>query len=317
MVNEPKTLQAAIVYFSNPDNAVQYAASRRWPHGVSCPTCGRKDVNFLANQRRWECKGNHTKKQFSVKVGTSMEDSAIGLDKWLCAMWMIANCKNGVSSYELKRDLGVTQKSAWFMLHRLREGMVDDFPEPLAGEVEADETFIGGKARNMHFEKKIRKYIKGEISRGGSVGKAIVIGILDRNTRQVRATVLPEIKKINTDEQLRKHVAEGSTVYTDEANHYDYLPEFTHEFVDHTEAYVKGRIHVNGVENFWSLLKRSLAGTYVSVEPFHLQAYVNEQAFRYNLRKDTDAQRFDTMLSGIVGKRLTYEQVTGKSEAAA
>ena len=316
MVNEPKTLQEAIVYFSNPDNAVRYAASRRWPRGVECPTCGRKDVNFLANQRRWECKGNHSKKQFSVKVGTSMEDSAIGLDKWLCAMWMIANCKNGVSSYELKRDLGVTQKSAWFMLHRLREGMVDDFPEPLAGEVEADETFIGGKAKNMHFEKKIRKYLAGELA-SGAVGKAIVMGVLDRNTRQVRASVLPELKKTNTDEHLRRHVAEGSTVYTDEANHYDYLPEFAHEFVDHTETYVKGRVHVNGVENFWSLLKRSLAGTYVSVEPFHLQAYVDEQAFRYNLRKDTDAQRFDTMLAGIVGKRLTYEQVTGKDQKAA
>src|SRR5882724_1550349 len=184
MVNEPKTLQQAIVYFANPDNAVQYAASRRWPRGVECPTCGRKDVNFLANQRRWECKGTHPKKQFSVKVGTSMEDSAIGLDKWLCAMWMIANCKNGVSSYEIKRDLGVTQKSAWFMLHRLREGMVDDFPEPLAGEVEADETFIGGKAKNMHFEKKIRKYIAGDLAHGGAVGKAIVMGVLKRNTME-------------------------------------------------------------------------------------------------------------------------------------
>ena len=317
MLKEPKTLQEAIVYFADPDNALEYIVSRRWPRGVTCPRCGSKEVYFIASRRLWECKEGHPKSQFSVKVGTSMEDSAIGLDKWLCAIWMIANCKNGVSSYEIKRDLGVTQKSAWFMLHRLREGMVDDFPEPLAGEVEADETFIGGKAKNMHYERKIRKYIKGEMAHGGAVGKAIVMGVLDRNTRQVRASVLPELKKTNTDEHLRQHVAEGSTVYTDEANHYASLPAFTHEFVDHTESYVKGRVHVNGVENFWSLLKRSLAGTYVSVEPYHLQAYVDEQAFRYNLRKDTDAQRFDTMLAGIVGKRLTYEQVTGKSEAAA
>jgi hypothetical protein len=319
MVNEPKTLQAAIIYFSNPDNALEYAASRRWPNGVSCPTCGSTDVRFLAKQRRWECKhGDHAKKQFSVKVGTVMEDSAIGLDKWLTAMWMIANCKNGVSSYEIKRDLGVTQKTAWFILHRIREGMGDDFPEKFAGEVEADETFIGGKAKNMHFERKIRKYIKGDIKHGGTVGKAIVMGLLDRNSRQVRAKVLPELKKRNAEDTVCDNVAPGSTLYTDEAVHYDDLPDYDYvrEFVDHTESYVRGRVHVNGVENFWSLLKRCLAGTYVSVEPFHLQAYVNEQAFRYNNRKDTDAQRFDTVLAGILGKRLTYEQVTGKDQAA-
>lgn len=224
MVNEPKTLQEAIVYFSNPDNALEYAASRRWPHGVSCPTCGSTDVRFLAKQRRWECKhGDHAKKQFSVKVGTVMEDSAIGLDKWLTAMWMIANCKNGVSSYEIKRDLGVTQKTAWFILHRIREGMENDFPEKFAGEVEADETFIGGKAKNMHFERKIRKYIKGELA-SGVVGQPIVMGILDRNSREVRAKVLPEVRKRLTDEHLRENVAPGSTVYTDEAKHYEQLP---------------------------------------------------------------------------------------------
>lgn len=317
MVKEPKTLQAAIVYFSNPDNALEYAASRRWPNGVTCPTCGSKDIRFLAKQRRWECKyGDHAKKQFSVKIGTVMEDSAIGLDKWLMAMWMVANCKNGVSSYEIKRDLGVTQKTAWFMLHRIREGMDDDFPEQFAGEVEADETFIGGKAKNMHYERKIRKFIKGDLAHGGTVGKAIVMGILDRNSREVRAKVIPEVRKRYTDEHLQANVAPGSTLYTDSAVHYEMLPDYVREFVDHTETYVRGRVHVNGVENFWSLLKRCLAGTYVSVEPFHLQAYVNEQAFRYNNRKDTDAQRFDTVLAGILGKRLTYEQVTGKDQAA-
>jgi transposase-like protein len=317
MLKEPKTLQAAIVYFSNPDNAVEYATSRRWPKGVSCPTCGSKDVHFLANQRRWECKGKHPKKQFSVKVGTSMEDSAIGLDKWLCAIWMIANCKNGVSSYEIQRDLGVTQKTAWFMLHRIREGMGGEDTRPFAGTVEADETYVGGKQRNMHFEKKMRKYITGEMNKSGASGKAIVMGILERNTKQVRAAVIPEAKKSVTDAQLQQHVAPGSTLYTDEAPIYDSLPDYAREFINHTEAYVRGTVHTNTLENFGSLLKRSLAGTYVSVEPYHLQAYVNEQAFRYNLRKDTDAQRFDTVLAGVVGKRLTYEDVTGKAERAA
>ncbi len=316
-MRKPKTLQEAIVYFSDFENCQRYLLDIRFTGGkVRCPYCGSEKVTYLQRQRRWKCYEDHPKSQFSLKVGTIMEDSAIGLDKWLCAIWLIANCKNGVSSYELKRDLGITQKTAWFMLHRIREGMGDDFPEQFAGEVEADETFIGGKAKNMHYERKIRKFIKGEIAQGGTTGKAIVMGILDRNNREMRAKVLPELLKRLTDEHINENVAPGSTVYTDEAQHYKYLPEYVREFVDHTESYVRGRVHVNGVENFWSLLKRSLAGTYVSVEPFHLQAYVNEQAFRYNNRKDTDVQRFDAVLAGILGRRLTYEEVTGKGKAA-
>jgi hypothetical protein len=317
MLIEPKTLQSAIVYFSNVDNALEYIVAKRWPKGVICPTCGSKDIHFLANQKRWECRASHPKKQFSGKVGTIMEDSAIGLDKWLTAMWMIANCKNGVSSYEIERDLGVTQKTAWFMLHRIREGMYKESPEKFAGEVEADETFIGGKQRNMHFERKMRKYLSGELNKAGSTGKAIVMGMLERNSKQVRATVIPEVKKRYTDVQIERNVAAGSTLYTDEAPVYDYLPEFAREFINHTETYVRGRVHVNGLENFWSLLKRSLAGTYISVEPFHLQAYVNEQAMRYNTRKGTDRERFDTVLAGIVGKRLTYEELIDKDKKAA
>ena len=313
---KPKTLQAAILYFSDFDNCQRYMIEIRWPDGkVRCPSCGSDKVTYLQNQRRWKCYEKHSRPQFSLKVGTIMEDSAIGMDKWFCTMWMIANCKNGVSSYEVARDLGVTQKTAWFMLHRIREGMGDDFPEPFVGEVEADETFIGGKAKNMHYERKIRKFIKGEIAHGGPTGKAIVMGVLDRNTREMRASVIPELKKVHTDEHLKKNVAPGSTVYTDEAQHYENLPDYAREFIDHTETYVRDRVHVNGVENFWSLLKRSLAGTYVSVEPYHLQAYVNEQAFRFNNRKDTDVQRFDAVVAGVLGKRLTYEQVTGKEPA--
>jgi transposase-like protein len=312
---KPKTLQAAILHFSDFDNCQRYMIEIRWPDGmVRCPSCGSQKVTYLQNQRRWKCYEKHSRPQFSLKVGTIMEDSAIGMDKWFCTMWMIANCKNGVSSYEVARDLGVTQKTAWFMLHRIREGMEDDFPEPFVGEVEADETFIGGKAKNMHFERKIRKFIKGEIAHGGATGKAIVMGILDRNSREIRAKAIPELLKRLTDEHISENVAPGSTVYTDEAQHYKQLPEYVREWVDHTESYVRGRVHVNGVENFWSLLKRSLAGTYISVEPFHLQAYVNEQAFRYNNRKDTDVQRFDAVVAGILGKRLTYLQATGKDQ---
>ncbi len=211
------------------------------------------------------------------------------------------------------------------MLHRIREGMDNDFPEKFAGEVEADETFIGGKAKNMHAMKKIRKYLAGEMKHGGPVGKAIVMGVLQRNTMedipgtarkrskqdsQVRPIVLAEVRKTDTDAHIKENVAtDAAGVFTDDGQHYRYLPDYAHEFIDHAEAYVRGRVHTNGIENFWSLLKRSLAGTYVSVEPFHLSAYVNEQAFRFNNRKD-----IDTMLAGILGKRLTYEQLTGKGD---
>ena len=152
-MSEPKSLQEAILYFSNPDNCVDYLAVRRWPKGVNCPTCGSGKVTFNPNRRLWQCSSHHAKRQFSVKVGTIMEDSAVSLDKWLTAMWLVTNCKNGISSYEVARDLEVTQKTAWFMLHRIRLAMQDEFFGSKlggnGGEVEVDETFIGGKARNM------------------------------------------------------------------------------------------------------------------------------------------------------------------------
>src|SRR6266702_4683519 len=158
MDNEPKTLQQAIIYYANPDNCVNKLVSKRWPNGVSCPTCGSADVYYIAPRRMWQCKTNHPKKQFSVKVGTIFEDSPIGLDKWLTAVWMIANCKNGVSSYEIHRAIGVTQKTAWFMLHRVRLALRMGTFDKLGGDpdsgVEADEAYIGGRVSNMHSRKR-------------------------------------------------------------------------------------------------------------------------------------------------------------------
>jgi len=151
---QPKTVQETIQFFGDPDSCLQASAARRWPDGLACPTCGRKDARFLANQRKWQCKSDHAKRQFSAKVGTIMEDSPLGLHKWLPAIWLLANCKNGISSYELARDLGITQKSAWFMLHRIRFAMQSKDGGKLGGRVEADETFIGNKARNMHARKR-------------------------------------------------------------------------------------------------------------------------------------------------------------------
>ena len=311
----PETLQEAIQYFTDPDNCHKFMVAMRWPDGkVTCPTCGSEKVTYLAKQRRFKCYGKHPKAQFSIKVGTIFEDSPLGLDKWLPAAWLILNCKNGISSYELSRDLKITQKSTWFMLHRIRLMMQDDLTGgKLGGEIEVDETFIGGKARNMHKNDKRRKGLKG----GGPAGKAIVLGILERETenkpKRVRATVIPDRTKPVMQENVRPHVETGSQVYSDDAGYYWRMDnEYTHEIINHAEEYVRGNIHTNGMENFWSLLKRSIGGTYVSVEPFHLFRYVDEQAFRFNNRKMTDGERFTEGIRQIVGRRLTYQELTGK-----
>jgi transposase-like protein len=316
-MTEPKTLQEAIQYFSDPDNCLKYLAIRRWPDGViTCPVCGGNRVGFLANQRRWQCSVRHPKRQFSVKVGTIFEDSPLPLEKWMPCLWLITNCKNGVSSWEIHRALGVTQKTAWFMLHRVRLTMQDEtLGNKLgneSGEVEADETFIGGKARNMHKNVKARRITQ------GFKDKTIVMGMLERGGR-VRTLVVANRQKETVHPIVREHVQAGAALFTDEMGGYKGLhDEFKHQIIDHAVEYVNGRVHTNGLENFWSLLKRGLSGTYVSVEPFHLFRYLDEQSFRFNNRatKDnplTDADRFDLAVRNIVGKRLTYAALTGKT----
>lgn len=306
---EPETLLEAVVYFQNPDNCITYLAAHRWTDGVPvCPTCGSKDIGFIASRRMFQCKTRHSKAQFSIKLGTIFEDSPLGLDKWLPAMWMIASNRNGISSWELHRAIKVTQKTAWFMLHRIRLAMQDEGNGgKLGGEVEVDETFIGGKARNMHAEKRART-----ITGTGPAGKAIVTAVLERGGK-VRATVTKTRKKTELHQLVRDHVEVGSNVYTDALKSYEGLNEFTHQVVDHAIEYVNGNVHTNNCENFWSLLKRGIHGTYVSVEPFHLFRYVDEQAFRYNNRLPmSDKDRFSYLVRKVVGKRLTYAELTGK-----
>ncbi|SRR5581483_9356917 len=309
----PETLHDAIKYFADEDRALDFMKSIRWPRGiVKCPTCGSKDVSFLATRRMWKCKTAHAKQQFSVKVGTVLEDSPIKLEKWLCAFWLIANAKNGISSYELHRSIGVTQKTAWFMLHRIRLAMQNDSTEKFSGSVEADETFIGGKARNMHADK--RAHIKG----GGTVGKVAVMGLLERNSpdkhSRVKLRVVRNVRRSQLQKEIKEKVVEGSEVFTDALKSYSGLEkQYVHQVIDHAECYAKGRVHTNGLENFWSLLKRGLKGTYVSVEPFHLFRYLDEQTFRFNERKDNDAGRFIKATRGIIGKGLRYVKLTGKT----
>lgn len=310
---EPKTLQQAILYFSDPKNCREYLVARRWPDGVACPRCGSKNVLFLEKYNRWHCREKHPAPQFTLKTGTVMEDSPIGVDKWLTALWQIVNCKNGISSYEVGKAIGITQKSAWFMDHRLRLALQTGTFYKCGGpgsEVEADETFIGGKARNMHIAKRKRR-----ITGTGTKDKTAVMGILERGG-EVRTVVVPNRKKHALQAEVKKHVEVGAALYTDALLSYEGLAsDFAHQVVDHAVRYVDGKVHTNGLENFWSLLKRGISGTYVSVEPFHLFRYLDEQAYRYNNRKMTDAERFSAAVTGIVGERLTFEQLTGKESA--
>jgi transposase-like protein len=318
-MEEPKTLQEAILYFSDEDRCIAYLAVGRWPDGVVvCPICGRQGASYVAKRRVWQCKTRHPKAQFSIKVGTIFENSPIPLCKWLAAMWMIANCKNGISSYEIHRALKVTQKTAWFMLHRVRLSLKDEIEAALCGTVEVDETFIGGKVKNMHKHKRP----KGPGASGKPVagaGKAIVVGMLERKGR-VRAQVVYERTQPILHGIVEKHIEPGSTLMTDEWGGYKGT-DFQHEIINHADAYVRGLVHTNGIENFWSLLKRGINGTYVSIEPFHLFRYIDEQAFRYNNRatKDNplnDGDRFALAVSQILGRRLTYKELTGKTGEA-
>jgi transposase-like protein len=320
----PKTLQEAIVYFSDPSRCFEYAKHLRWPDGVVvCPRCSAAKNSFIKTRKLWFCYA--CKKQFTIKVKTIMEDSPITLDKWMTAFWLLANAKNGISSHELGRALGVTQTTAWFILQRVREVMKGRKfgAKPKIGgegsEVEADETFVGGRVQNMHRNKRTKYMLD---SRGKNFNKTVVHGMLDRDLRQVRAQVVPNVTRETLQNQILKNVKFGSTVYTDAAVAYEsgLQRRFVHDVVDKTQEYVRGRVHVNSMENFWALLKRSLKGTYVAVEPFHLSRYVDEQVFRFNNRatKDNplnDADRFTFLMSEVLGHRLTYSDLTGKSDS--
>lgn len=305
----PKTLLGTIRYFADLDVCLTFVADLRWPDGPVCPKCGGVEPSFLKTRHLWKCRA--CKKQFSVKVGTIFEDSPIGLDKWLPALWMVVNCKNGVSSYEIARALGVTQKTAWFMSHRIRLAMQTGTFKKLSGEVEIDETFIGGRARFMHKRRRAKK-IKGT----GGLGKAAVMGLLERHGSDghsvVRLKMVPTVRREALLPEVQQHVVPGAEVFTDEWRSYKGLEaDYIHRVIDHAESYAEGKIHTNGLENFWSLLKRGIKGTYVSVEPFHLFRYLDEQAYRFNTRKATDAIRFVRAVHGIVGKRVMYQTLIG------
>lgn len=312
--NFPKTLLEAIKYFADRDNSLAFMVQIHWPEGITCPWCDSSEHSFLATRRIWKCKS--CRKQFSAKAGTIFEDSPIGLDKWFPAVWMIVNMKNGISSYELGKALGVMQKTAWFMNHRIRLAMKTGTFRKLAGEVEVDETFIGGKARNMHrstLAKRVAEFATPHTGRNQNIGKVAVIGLLERHG-EVRTMVISNTKRRSLHGEVSKHVEAGSVVHSDALRSYNQLDqEYIHNVINHAVEYVRGNVHTNGIENFWALLKRSIKGTYVSVEPFHLHRYLDEQSFRFNTRKATDADRFIQASMAITGKRLTFDELTGKA----
>jgi transposase-like protein len=302
----PSTLVDAIRHFSDPETCVQFVAALRWPNGPECPECRGRELSYLSTRRIWKCKA--CKRQFSVKIGTIFEDSPIGLDKWLASIWMIANAKNGISSHELGRAVGLTQKSAWFVLHRIRLAMQTGTFRKLSGEIEVDETYIGGRARFMHKSVRAKK-----ITGTGASDKTAVMGVMQRNG-EVRTMVIRDTKKRTLDPSVRQHVEPGATIYSDSAYGYSGLDDdYTHETVDHAVEYVRGQVHTNTIENFWSLLKRGLKGTYISVEPFHLFRYLDEQVYRFNKRKANDYSRFAWVVAQVTGRRLTYSELTGST----
>lgn len=312
-INHPKTLLEATRIFADENVAFETVKSLRWPDGVICPMCGGKEHSFLSTRKTWQCKS--CSKQFSVKKGTIFEDSPIKLDKWLIAMWLIANAKNGISSYEIHRSLGVTQKTGWFMLQRLRLAMQEGTFEKMGGHVEVDETYIGGKARNMHKDKRAQG--RGTGMGTGMVGKSAVMGFLER-TGKVRTFHIEFTDRPSMEAMIFANVEKESHLYTDQHGSYRFLNRYyRHETVDHAHEYVQGFCHTNSLENYWSLLKRALRGTYVSVEPFHLFRYLDEQAFRFNERDLNDSERFRLVLSQIGGKRVTYAKLTGKEQPTA
>jgi len=313
-MDSPSTLQQAILYFADFDRCREFLIDLRWSDGkVACPKCGSTHVVYLEKARAWKCYGKHSAPKFTLKTGTIFEDSPLGLDKWLSALWLLVNAKNGISSCEIARSIGITQKSAWFMAHRLRFALHHGSFDKLTGEVEADETFIGGKARNMHVAQRKRR-----ITGTGGKDKTAVMGILERGGK-VRTIVVENRRKKALQAEVHAHVEAGAALYTDALLSYEGLEgNYAHQVIDHAVKYVDGQVHTNGLENYWSLLKRGIAGTYVSVEPFHLFRYLDEQAFRYNNRKDMgDFDRFEMAASQIVGKRLTWKQTIGMQDDAA
>jgi transposase-like protein len=314
-VNEklPGTLLAAARYF-DAEKSAAYIASIKWPGGPCCPKCGSVNVGEIKSRARFQCREKQCRKQFSLITGTIMESSHLRLEQWVLAVWMIVNCRNGVSSCEIARHVGCKQQSAWHLLHRVRHVLQQDHSEPMRGVVEADETYIGGLLEYMHADKRREK-------RKSGYGKTAVLGMLNKTTGEVRAHPITHRDDTWVRPSIEKNVAPGSELHTDCGTAFRSwtLPRYNHHTVNHSAGqYVKRvqgergitKVTTNGLEGFFNCLRRGLKGTYIRPTAEHLAAYVDEQVWRFNVRTLTEWERFDKAMRLIVGKRLTYSELT-------
>ena len=292
-----------------PDNATAEAffADERWPNGVACPRCGSVSVQSGAAHKTMPYRCRDCRKRFSVKTGTVMESSNLGYQTWALASYLLTTNLKGVSSMKLHRDLGITQKSAWHLAHRLREAW-DDEGEKFTGPVEVDETFAGGKEGNKHAHKKLH-------AGRGPVGKVAVAGVKDRATGRVSAGVVEAVDGATLQPFVLSRVAQEAEVFTDDHGAYRGLPN--HETVAHSVGeYVRGQAHTNGIESFWSMLKRGYYGTYHRMSPKHLDRYVTEFSGRHNARSLDTIDQMRAIVRGMSGKRLCYAELIARSRRA-